>query len=195
MTRIFPWAVMTVAITLLAGCYESNALLLDAAAARQPVSSYDDWKYTRGDATYHARLNPRADGWYDYEEAMIDDNGSDGDWTHYTLLLNYLENAAGMDVYIYAYWDDDEKAYMYGLVAFLPDGRWQSLQPSCDYLSADDDDQLDRDIAAAQAAGAELRSSDMADICYFSTAGSLFDAMRTLVRDNGFRQRVEGAAN
>lgn len=185
---------LAAAALLLAGCYESKALLLDASAARQPVAQYDDWKFTTGDTTYHARLNPRADGWYDYEKALVNDDGSEGEWEHYTVLLNYLENAAGMDVYVTAHWDDEEEAYVYALVAFSPDGFWQSIVPMCDFFAADDDAALEVDSKAAEAAGAEMYSDEFSDLCIFSTRDSLFSAMRTIARDPGFAQRVADAA-
>lgn len=191
MNRAISLIVAALAAALLAGCYESSALLLDASAARQPIASYQNWTYKGGDTSYHARLTPRSDGWYNFEEAAIKEDGSEGDWKHYTVLLNYLENAAGFEVYISAHWEDGDNAYLYGLVAILPDGRWQSTQPNCDYLSSYDDEELDKDLAAAQAAGAEVRVEEFADICFFSTRDSLYAAMRTLARDSGFRQRIE----
>lgn len=193
MNRVISLVAAAIAAIWLAGCYESSSLLLDAASARQPITSYQDWTYKGGDTNYHARLTPRSDGWYNFEEATIKEDGTEGDWSHYTVLLNYLENTAGLDVYISAHWEDGDQAYLYGLVAFLPDGRWQSIQPNCDYLSSYDDAELDKDTAAAVGAGAELRSDDIADICFFSTRESLFAAMRTVARDSGFRQRIESA--
>lgn len=199
MNRLLLTAAALTAAATLAGCYESNALLLDVAAARQPITSYDDWNYTTSDTTnnahltYHARLNPRSDGWYDYEKATIEDDGTEGEWEHYTVLLNYLENAGGMDVYVSANWDDADGAYVYGLVAFWPNGTWQSIFPNCDIMGAEEQ-WLTFDTNAAQSAGAQLQSDEWSDICSFTTADSLFAAMRTIVRDPGFRQRVEDAA-
>lgn len=193
MRRIISLVAAVLAAGLLAGCYESQSLLLDASAARQPISSFQDWTYNSGDTKYHARLTPRSDGWYDFEEAAFKEDGTEGDLRHYTVLLNFLENAAGLDVYTSAHWEDGDKAYLYGLVAFFPDGRWQSIQPNCDYLSSYSDEDLDKDLAAAKAAGAELVSDEISDICVFSTRDSLLAAMRTIARDPGFRQRVESA--
>lgn len=193
MNRAISLIIAALAAALLAGCYESSALLLDASAARQPIGSYRDWTYNSGDTRYHAHLTPRSDGWYNFEEAPIKEDGSEGDWEHYTVLLNYLENAGGLEVYISAHWRDGGNAYLYSLVAFLPDGHWQSIEPNCDYLSSYSDEELEKDVAAAEAAGAELRSDEYADTCSFTTRESLFAAMRTLVRDAGFRQRVESA--
>ncbi|MFQ5563801.1 MAG: hypothetical protein ACE5FO_09560 [Parvularculaceae bacterium] len=193
MNRVVSTIIAAFAVIALAGCYESSTLLLDASAARQPISNYDDWTYTRDGATYHARLNPRSDGWYDYEEAAVQSDGSESEWTHYTVLLNYLESTAGMDVYIFTNWDDVENAYIYGLVAFFPDGRWRSFQPGCDFFAAPDENEWEIDVNAAQSAGAELRSDEFSDICYFTTSSSLFAAMRTVAHDPGFRKRMKNA--
>lgn len=192
MNRIVALAAAAIAAILLAGCYESNELLLDVSAARQPITSYGDWRFTSGGLTYHARLNPRSDGWYDYDTAMVNDDGTEGEWEHQSVLLNYLESTAGMDVYVAAVWDDMESAYIYALVAFLPGGGWQTVQPDCDMLA--DDRYIDIDAGAASSAGAELSSNDMADICIFRTRDSLFSAMRAVAEDPGFRQRVDDAS-
>lgn len=191
MNRALQIAAAAAGAALLAGCYESNALLLDVSAARQPITGYDDWNYTSGDTTYHARLNPRADGWYDYENAKIQDDGTEGEWEHYTVLLNYLENAAGMDVYVSANYDSAEQAYVYGLVAVKPGGSWQYVLPDCDIMA--DEQYWPLDNSAAQSAGAEMQSDEWSDVCSFTTADSLFAAMRTVARDPGFGQRVEDA--
>lgn len=179
---------------MLAGCYESNSMLLDASQARQPISTYQDWTYSHSDGgRYHARLNPRSDGWYEYDEASVDKDGKEGKWNHHTVLLNYLENTAGFDVYVSGTWDDDEHAYVYGIVAVEPGGRWQSFSPNCD-VTADNEQNYKLDTDAAKSAGAQLKTSDIEDVCEFATAGSLFAAMRTVAGDPGFRNRVDEAA-
>lgn len=178
---------------LLAGCYESNGLLLDASASRQPISTYQDWNYGSGDHRYHARLNPRSDGWYNYEEAKINDNGGEGEWKHHTVLLNYLENVNGIDVYVYGTRDDNEKAYYYGVVIVRGDGSWQSVTPSCDPVSADEK-WLDADVDAAKRAGATVKSTEAEDICDFADQATLLQAMRNVVSHPDFWSRVEQAA-
>lgn len=181
------------AALLLAGCYESNGQLLDAGASRQPVTSYQDWTYGGGEHRYHARLNPRADGWYDYEEAKIDGSGQEGDWKHHTVLLNYLMASNGYDVYVFGTWDDSEHAYFYGVVVVGANGFWQSITPSCDPVGADQD-WYQRDLNAAKAAGAEVKSiDDMEDVCMFASRDALFDAMRNVVTTDGFWDRVSAA--
>ncbi|MDE2184151.1 MAG: hypothetical protein KGJ78_14120 [Alphaproteobacteria bacterium] len=187
------WLAAAVAALTLGGCYESNGLLLDASAARQPISQYQDWKYG-GDTKYHARLNPRSDGWYDYEEAKIAADGSEGTWEHHTVLLNYLENANGLDLYVYATWEDSEKAYVYGVVAVRSDGWWQSVRPDCDSMSGDPK-WVGADANAATQAGGTLKSDDAGDSCQFTNSASLFQAMRNVVAEPGFWDRVQAAAN
>jgi len=181
------------AALVLAGCYESNGLLLDASQSRQPITTYQDWNYGSGDHRYHARLNPRSDGWYDYEEAKIAGDGSEGDWKHHTVLLNYLENANVGDVYVYGTWDDGEHAYFYGVVVGGTDGAWQSITPNCDPVGAEEK-WYQPDVAAAKQAGAEVKTiDDTEDVCMFASAGALFDAMRNVVASPGFWDRVQAA--
>lgn len=190
-----PYAMLTALAALaLAGCYESNGQLLDAAQARQPVSTYQDWTYGSGDHRYHARLNPRSDGWYDYEEAKIKDDGSEADWKHHTVLLNYLESENGKDIYVFGTWDDSEHAYFYGVVVTGPNGYWQSVTPSCDPLSADEA-WYQPDLDAAKQAGATVKTiEDTEDVCLFASQATLFQAMRNVVANSGFWGRVDAAA-
>lgn len=192
MNRVVHAAALAAAV-MLAGCYESDSMLLDASAARQPISTYQDWTYNHSDGRkYHARLNPRSDGWYEYDEAPIGKDGKEGTWDHHTVLLNYLEDTAGLTVYVSGTWDDGEHAYVYGIVAFDSNGRWQSFSPNCD-VTATDEQSYKLDTDAAKSAGAQLKSSDI-DVCFFTGAGSLFTAMRTIASDPGFRSRVAEAA-
>lgn len=194
MTRFVHAAVLAGAAVLLAGCYESSSMLLDASQARQPISTYQDWTYNHSDGgTYHARLNPRSDGWYEYDEAPVDKDGKEGKWDHHTVLLNYLENTSGYSVYISGTWDDSEHAYVYSLVAFDSNNRWQSFSPNCDVTAGSDRD-YKLDTESAKSAGAELKTTDVEDVCLFTTADSLFQAMRTVANDPGFANRVAEAA-
>jgi hypothetical protein len=186
--------IVVLAALLLAGCYESHGQLLDAGQSRQPLTTYQDWTYGSGDHHYHARLNPRSDGWYDYEEAKLDDSGKEGDWKHHTVLLNYLMASNGYDVYVYSTWDDSEHAYFYGVVVVGTNGFWQSVTPSCDPVGADPD-WYQPDLAAARQAGAAVKSvDDMEDVCLFTSRDVLFDAMRNLVNTPGFWRRVNEAS-
>lgn len=193
MNRLALAATLAAAAALLNGCYESDSMLLDASASRQPVTSYQDWTYNHGDGgKYHARLNPRSDGWYEYDEAPVNDDGTDGTWDHHTVLLNYLEDSQGYQVYVSGTWDEDEHAYIYGLVAFGSDGRWQSITPSCDTMS-NNQQALTLDTNAAKSAGAQLKEGDMSDVCAFTSRDSLMAAMRTIADDPGFSSRVAAA--
>lgn len=190
MTRIL---IACFAMLLLAGCYESNSMLLDASQSRQPITGHQDWNYGSAGHRYHARLNPRSDGWYDYEEAQINDNGSEGDWKHHTVLLNYLESASGYDIYVYGTWDESEHAYAYGVVAVGANGFWQSISPSCDPMGADEQ-WYQPDLNAAKQAGAEVKTIDDAqDVCWFTSQATLFNAMRNVVAQPGFADRVQKA--
>ncbi len=184
--------ILILSLLLLTGCYESPDLLLDAGQARQPITAYQDWNYGSGDHRYHARLNPRGDGWYNYEEAKLDDSGKEGEWKHHTVLLNYLTAAAGYDIYVFGTWDDTEHAYLYGVVAVGTNGFWQSVTPSCDPMGGDEA-WVERDTANAKAAGAVVKSGD-SEICQFSSRDQLFAALRAVANEPGFASRVQEAA-
>jgi len=185
--------ILCLAGLLLAGCYESNALLLDAAQSRQPITAYQDWTFGSGDHKYHARLNPRSDGWYDYEDAKIKDDGSEDTWKHHTVLLNYLTAANGYDVYVFGSWDDGEKAYFYGVVVVGANGYWQSITPNCDPVNSDEA-WYSPDLNAAKQAGAEVKTIDeIEDVCLFTSQATLFQAMNNLIAEPGFWGRVEEA--
>jgi len=191
--RILTLCTIMLAALLLAGCYESNGLLLDVSAARQPITTYQDWNYGTGDHRYHARLNPRSDGWYDYEEAKINDDGSEAAWKHHNVVLNYLTAANGYDVYVYGTWDDGEKAYYYGVVVVGTNGFWQSVTPNCDPVNADEA-WYKPDLGAAQAAGATVKTIDgMEDVCLFTSKEQLFQAMNNVIAEPGFWNRVQQA--
>jgi hypothetical protein len=192
--RLTAWILAGLAALSLAGCYESKSMLLDASAARQPISAYQDWRYGSGESRWHAQLTPRGDGWYNYDEAKIKDDGSEGDWEHYTVLLNYLERVDDNDIYVYGTWDDSLDAYLYGLVVMKPGGGWQSIRPSCDPIEASEQ-WFESDVAAAREAGAEIVSTDEEDACRFTDRGTLFQAMRNLVDRPRFWDRVDKAGS
>jgi hypothetical protein len=191
MKRLMQAALVTaLAGFTLTGCYESDHMLLDASQARQPITQYQDWTYSHGDSKYHDRMNPRSDGWYEYDEAPVNSDGSDGTWEHHNVLLNYLESANGADIYVAGMWDDGEKAYVYGVIVDFPNGRWQSIFPSCDSVMGDEKwEPLDH--TAAVNAGAQANENKGA--CTFASAEVLFQAMRNLVDEPGFWDRVEEA--
>lgn len=186
------WIILVTGL-LLAGCYESEGMLLSASDARQPITTYQDWNYGNGEHRYHARLNPRGDGWYAYDEAKIDASGREGSWKHYTVLLNYLTAANGYDVFVYGTYNDDEHAYMYGVVAVGANGFWQSITPNCDPVNAESA-WYKPDLDAATRAGAVVKNiGEMEDICQFSSQAALFQAMRNVVAEPGFWNRVSTA--
>ena len=177
------------AALLLAGCYESSEMLLDASQARQPIKAGQDWKYGNGDRVYHARLTPRPDGWYDFAEARVDGDGTDGSWEQRTALLNFLKNQRGADIFIVGTWDEGEGTYLYGLVVVQPNGAWQSVVPNCDRFTASGG-WHDSDLAAAQKAFASQTARGFG--CFFRNAASLKRAMNHVVSAPGFWERVAG---
>ncbi len=58
--------ILAVVMLLVAGCYESSGLLLDPAAARQPITANKDWTYGSGAHRVHARLSGKPNGGLDY---------------------------------------------------------------------------------------------------------------------------------
>lgn len=171
------------AAVLLSGCYESNSMLLDTKLAQQPVKHHLDWKYAADEDTYHARLVPRPDGWYDYAEAEVNSDGSEGSWERRPVLLNLLRKDKTADVYMLGTWDEQEKAYLYGLVVVKPDGQWRIVMPNCDQFSARGN-WSEQDRAAAWSSGSTMQ-------CQFSNAFALRSAMNKLVNGAGFWQRAE----
>jgi hypothetical protein len=178
------------ACLLLANCYESQELLLNAADARQPLT-HQDWQHGSGDSIYHAELTPRPDGWYDYAFAPVRADGSEGAWEHHKLLLNDLQSVGGERLYIFGIWDNVQQAYIYGVVTVSPDGSWRAVAPSCSARSTDE--WYKSDIAAAVSAGGMHSQGD--DVCTFKSRGALFEAMRKVIANPGFRNREIAARN
>ncbi|MBU6299149.1 MAG: hypothetical protein KGJ79_18555 [Alphaproteobacteria bacterium] len=173
----------SLACLMLAGCYESKTNLLDPAQARQPIASNDDWRDTRKDTTYHDRLNVRSDGWYDFSEAKINKDGTEGNWETHTVLLNDLGNSRGWTLYVYTTWDNDEKAYVYGIVA-ISNGVWRSAQPSCDTIMVDNPPEL----AIARQAGATADKDS--GICEFTSTASLLQALQNYANTDEFWKSI-----
>lgn len=174
---------------LLAACYESQSMLLDTSDSKQPISTYQDWRYKSSSGSrFHARLNPRSDGWYEYSEAMIQNDGSEGTWKHFTVLLNYLQSANGMEIYVFGTKNSGGN-YVYGLVAFMSGGGWQSFTPDCDIMS-----EFESDLEAAKQAGASVTSTEDYDACVFTSRTSLLAAMRNVVSQPSFAGRIQKAA-
>ncbi len=84
-------ALLPLVLLLLSGCYESQSMLLDPSAARQPVQG-GDWTETRGGDSYHDRMIARSDGWYDFYEQDVTTNGN---WEHHVVLVNTLGVGSG----------------------------------------------------------------------------------------------------
>ncbi|GAA0567019.1 hypothetical protein [Rhizomicrobium electricum] len=186
------WMILLIGL-FLAGCYESNDLLLDPAAARQPIATGKDWTYGSGDRRYHARLTAKPDGWYDYAEAHLDAKGTEGPWRTHTVVLNYLTTANGYDVFVYGTYNRNDSAYMYGLIVVGKNGFWQTVMPNCDPANADAK-WLDADTDAATGAGAKIKAiDDFERVCHFTTREQLFAALRSVMVRPEFWSRVKTA--
>ncbi len=172
---------------LLAGCYESRVMLLDPAAARQPVKTAMDWKYTNDAGTFHARLTPRRDGRYDYQESEVDQDGSEGDPERHVALLNFLDRVSGADIYIVGMWNGNDHAYMYGLAVVRPDINWRVVFPNCDFFTSRGGWQ-EADLMAAQKAFARRPNGEAG--CFFTSTASLKNAMTYVVNTPGFWTRL-----
>ncbi|MDE2267150.1 MAG: hypothetical protein KGL29_14705 [Alphaproteobacteria bacterium] len=181
--KIHTLVLTSLACLMLAGCYESKSNLLDTAAARQPIASNGDWTDNRKDSSYHDRLSVRSDGWYDFSEAEINKDGTEGTWETHTVLLNDLGNSNGWALYAYTTWDDSEKAYVYGIVA-INNGVWRSAQPSCDTVMDDNPPEL----AIAQQAGATLDKD--AGVCEFTSTASLLQALQNYANTDSFWKSI-----
>jgi hypothetical protein len=183
------WMLIAAALLLLTGCYESSKLLIDPAAARQPITTAKDWTYGSGDHRVHARLSPRSDGWYDYGEARLDAKGVEGKWKSYRVVLNSFDRAGGYDVFVYGTYNGEDHAYMYGLVVVGSGGFWQTVTPNCDPITGD---APQRDRAAATRAGAKIASlSEVLDVCQFTSRDQLYAALHAVIAEPGFWQRVK----
>lgn len=183
------WTLLAAVMLLLTGCYESSKLLLDPAAARQPVLAAQDWTYGGSDHRYHARLTPRSDGWYDYAESRLDAKGVEGRWKTYRVVLNAFDRSS--DIFVYATYNSDDHAYMYGLVVIGTGNSWQTVTPNCDPVNGD---AAQPDRKAATAAGAKIASiSEVVDVCQFTSRDQLFAALRSVIAEPGFWRRVKKA--
>jgi hypothetical protein len=187
--------ILAAVLLLVSGCYESSDMLLDPAAARQPVASGKDWTYGNGDRRYHARLTLKPNGWYAYAEAHLDANGVEGKWRTYAVVLNDLAAADGYDLFVYGTYNKNDSAYMYGIVAVGKDGFWQSVMPNCNPASADAK-WFQPDVKAAKAAGANIKALDeFESVCHFTRREQLFAAMRNVIAAPGFWDRIKAARN
>jgi hypothetical protein len=188
------WMILLIGLVL-AGCYESNSLLLDTSAARQPIAAGKDWTYGSGPQRVHARLTPRPDGWYDYAEARLDKNGAEGPWTRYAVVLNTLAAVNGYDLFVYGTYNRTDSAYMYGIVVVGKDGFWQSVMPNCDPANAEAR-WFQADVGAARAAGGNIKAIDEYEsVCHFTTREQLVAAMRNVIAAPGFWDRVKPKRN
>jgi hypothetical protein len=177
-------ALLPLVLLLLSGCYESQSMLLDPSAARQPVQG-GDWTETRGGDSYHDRMIARSDGWYDFYEQDVTTNGN---WEHHVVLVNTLGSSRGYVTYAYGSWDDDEKAYVYGIAVILSDGSWHTVQPNCDDTNIDP---VEKGVALQQGATIIKDGSPQGgDVCEFDNTGSLLAALNAYAQTDDFWNRL-----
>ena len=111
---------------VLSGCYESQDLLLDSAAARQPIRAGDHTLTDEDGKVTMLRLSPRPDGWYDVQQ--ID---AKGDADAHKVLFNELDRNPQRALFAYATYDGKESAYVYGVLAVTPDGQVRRKSSDC----------------------------------------------------------------
>lgn len=154
---------------LLAGCYESQQLLLDQSAWRQPLATGE--YFFDGD-TASNRLTVRADGWYDNEQTV------DGDIVRHVVLLNELDIVEGRQIYAWAARQDNGQAFYYGLAAVSADGsRHDSMSASCT-------------TDAAKAVAVQWGASESGGTCTFHGSDSVLGALRAIAHSPDYVSRL-----
>jgi hypothetical protein len=148
-----PMAALAALAVGLAGCYQSDALLLSPQGAVFPVAAGD--VEVSGDLE-HVRVG--SDGWYSVDEA----GGKPND--HLRILLNPL-SPARQDRYVFAI--DEGKTFSYG-VAAKHSGELYFMFPHCT-------DALDRRIATTE--GARDSGPELVRTCSFRSRDQLFTAL------------------
>jgi hypothetical protein len=171
---------------LLSGCYESQSQLLDLTQARQPVVASDVLDVRKG-KTYHEKLTPRSDGQYEFDEALRDTNGRDGDWSHHTVLLNDLGTIRGHILYAYGTRDAGENAFVYGILVFKGGNSWKGVAPDCARNALGD--YVTREFVVAFRNGATIVNRSNG-VCEFSTSGALIGALRDFANTDEFWSRA-----
>ena len=152
--------IVALAAVLLAGCYASGNLLLDADAPAHPL---EDGTYSRdGDPADALRVTLTPDGWYSVER--FNANGTIGQTER--ALFNPMGSIAGHPAYAVAIETDDGFAY----AMVVADGRRVFMAtPDCR-------DPLDRNLAVDQ--GAASGDDDlMTPTCKFHNRVALLAAL------------------
>src|SRR5262249_22726546 len=103
---------------LLSGCYESQDLLLDRDAARQPLAAGEHRLIGEDGTVTQLRFSLQPDGWYEVQEIT-----ADGAEDAHKILVNDLDKDAKHTAYAYATYDGHESAYVYGVLAVGADGH------------------------------------------------------------------------
>ena len=162
-------ALLVVLGLVLCGCYTSRTLLLDPAAARQPIAS-GEFESTDGSVR---RLTTLPDGWY---SEQIRKPG--GEWgPSGRVLANSLGHVGGRDVYVVAEYNEEVHRYVYVLAAVERD-QFTLASPDCAQR---------RDAALAKVWGARRETGkDLSDTCAFPSGRALKAALRAFAARAAF---------
>lgn len=161
MVRFLKVALVGLASLVLAGCFTSTTLLLDADAAVTPLSA-GDYANDKG----KRNVTVGADGWYDqrvYLSSGALDNASR------RMLLNRAPEleSGSRSVYYFAAVDQDVN-WVYGLLV-IEGGAVYDIVPDCEF------DDAAHDIATSE--GAKYYEDEYSADCGFSDAASLKRAL------------------
>ena len=151
----------------LAGCYESDKLLLDASQAATPLAT--GRQQASGGSSESVEISLGTDRWY-----RVGGGGTTG-----RLLFTPLDPGSAAPRYAFAF--EQRRGFLYG-VAERRDGKlWLDL-PFCDLGPA-------REIAIRHGVGAPEKKA-MAPVCSFSDAKALAAALTDYVNRPGPREEV-----
>ena len=160
--KIAPLFCLALAAAALAGCYESQALLLDAGQAVQPLATGDFQNVGEPGDNVTVRLG--ADHWYAVTGKGPKDKAP-GETQR--LLFNVLP---GGDQRRFVFANDLKGAFIYGLARRDADGKVYFNVPFCGDTPARD--------AAAKAGAAMGTKKALGPTCTFATRASLLDALQ-----------------
>ncbi len=162
----FPRAAMALACLVLAGCYESKALLLDPKQAATPLMVGTQTLADEGEQPYQVDISLGADRWYTI-------NTHDGRDKADRFLFTPL--AGGLDGQ-FAFAVGGKGAFLYG-VAEKRNGRLYLDVPFCDLGPA-------RDAAVAHGVQVDPKRA-MAPSCTFTKGADLTGALADYARRSG----------
>lgn len=150
------------ALLLLAGCWESNTLLLDP---QQAVYPFPEGSYYSGNdqSAPPTKVSYAENGWYRIDEDMV--------------LINRLGvGSNGLPSYAYAGRTGTDGVYVYGVLLVGNGGNVvYKLQPNCD-------SEYDQKIFERAGNGVN-RLKDGVTSCYFSSRASALSALMAVSQD------------